>query len=113
MKKKNKGSAIIEITLLVPVLFGCIFFYIMSMLFLVEHGKMVDIISEKLYAEEKTVTDSVISYSGCCEYNDGSTKVAEYTGEYEKYDIVLELKKYAGDTVKNLRRWQLVADTIR
>ena len=112
MVKKNKGSSIIEFTLLVPILFGCIYFYVLSMLFIVEHGKMADTLSKQLYESEESALEA-INNNGSHESKEGGTEVVNYKGDYEKYDIVLEFKKNANDTVKCLRRWQFVADTVR
>lgn len=111
MQGKNRGSAIIEFTLLVPILFGCIYFYIMSMLFIVEHGKLADALSKRLYSNEKSMIE-LLGDSGGQVHKEGNTEIIEYLGNYEKYDIVLELKKDGSEIVKNLRRWQLVADTV-
>ena len=124
---KNKGSAVVEITLMVPVILGCIYFYIMSMLYLVEHGRMVDELSEGLYNnlsvanmpvdneqkegyEEKIYTADTRGEEYVGDINDGQ---ATYEGNYEKYVISLNFRVDNSDPIKSLRRWQLIADTIR
>ena len=102
--KKNYGSTIIEVTLMIPVILGCIYFYIMSMLYLVEHGKVVNELSENLY---EAVYDKEADVSS--DVNDG---IVSYEGSFEKYDISLTLRSDSSDPVKSLRRWQLIADTI-
>ena len=102
--KKNYGSTIIEVTLMIPVILGCIYFYIMSMLYLVEHGKVVNELSENLY---EAVYDKEADVSA--DVNDG---IVSYEGSFEKYDISLTLRSDSSDPVKSLRRWQLIADTI-
>ena len=102
--KKNYGSTIIEVTLMIPVILGCIYFYIMSMLYLVEHGKVVNELSENLY---EAVYDKEADVS-----SDVNGGIASYEGSFEKYDISLTLRSDSSDPVKSLRRWQLIADTI-
>ncbi len=113
---KNKGSAVIEITLMIPVILGCIYFYIMSMLYLVEHGRVVDKLSEELYDsisfgyDSGAADDSVSDNDTIGIINKG---VAEYEEDYENYTISVRLKVDDSNPVKSLRRWQLIADTIR
>ena len=113
---KNKGSAVIEITLMIPVILGCIYFYIMSMLYLVEHGRVADKLSEELYDsisfgyDSGAADDSVSDNDTIGIINKG---VAEYEEDYENYTISVRLKVDDSNPVKSLRRWQLIADTIR
>ena len=129
---RNKGSAIIEITIMVPIIFGCIYFYIMSMLYIVEHGKVADGLSRQLYTvSSKTVkanstlpapakvntsstdlTNAEDEEFGAVQ-KEGGTEIIRYSGIFEKYNIEMELKKNGDNAVKNLRRWQFIADTVR
>ena len=110
MRRRNRGSAVIEMTMMVPIILGCIYFYIMSMLFLIEHGKVADDLSYRFYSysEENTENDDgdkkvILS---------GNTEVISYGEVFNNYELMIELKKEGSDVVKNLRRWQLIADTI-
>jgi hypothetical protein len=110
LRRRNRGSAVIEMTMMVPIILGCIYFYIMSMLFLIEHGKVADDLSYRLYSysEENTENDDgdkkvILS---------GNTEVISYGEVFNNYELMIELKKEGSDVVKNLRRWQLIADTI-
>ena len=96
IKKRNRGSAVVEMTLLVPFVFGSIYFYIMSMLYITEHGRRVNELSEMLYNNVAEAKDGLVSYDG----------------DFEKYSISLDLRMDNTDSVKSLRRWQFVADTI-
>ena len=136
IKNRNNGSTVIEMTLMIPVILGCIYFYIMSMLYLVEHGRVVDKLSEELYESisyeniSVDADDSVYrnaldtSAMGDSEYDRVSVisaaatdcvnnGVADYEEDYERYKISVKLKVDDCNPVKSLRRWQLIADTIR
>lgn len=106
--RRNRGSAVVEVTLLVPIMLGCIYFYIMSMLYIVEHGRVVNSLSEGLYeaidiTEEKSTGEGAGSKDG----------VASLEESFENYTISLTLQADDSDPVKSLRRWQLIADTVR
>lgn len=108
MKKSNRGSAIIEITLLVPVLFGCIYFFIMTMLFLIRQAQVMDIAADKAYESADNVAGGVVT-----ECKQGSVRIVKYQEEMDGYNVLVEIKVDDSDPVRNLRRWQLVADTVR
>ncbi|MBR1597424.1 MAG: hypothetical protein IJ661_00765 [Lachnospiraceae bacterium] len=106
--RRNRGSAVVEVTLLVPIMLGCIYFYIMSMLYLVEHGRVVNSLSERLYeaidsTEEKSTGEGTLAKGG----------VESFEERFENYTISLTLQADDSDPVKSLRRWQLIADTVR
>ena len=48
MGKKNRGSAVIEMSLLMPIFLGCIYLYIMLFLFLLESGKGLEYMVENI-----------------------------------------------------------------
>lgn len=129
---RNKGSAIIEITIMVPIIFGCIYFYIMSMLYIMEHGKVADGLSRQLYTVSSETVKANSTLPAPAKVNtpstdltnaedeefgtvqkEGGTEIIRYSGIFEKYNIEMELKKNGDNAVKNLRRWQFIADTVR
>lgn len=104
---RNAGSAVVEITMLIPILMGCIYFYIVAMLFFVQQAKAAGHASDQLYLQEKTSGSSGNIYSS------GNMKCIDITVEESKLMIKIEYKRDASDMVKNLRRWQFVADTVQ
>lgn len=113
--KKNKGSAIIEMTLLIPVFLGCVFLYIMFFLFFIETGREMYYLSERIYAKEveenNNFTDN--SFKEIYVYTQGSTKIANINREDTWFSFHLELRKDESDPVINLRRWQMIANTVQ
>lgn len=109
-KIPNQGRTVIEITLLIPVFFGCIYLYIMLFLFLMESTKQMDNICEGLYHTENTKMES---QSGKITFH---MKGKTYTGAiYETgklFTIDLQLSRDSSDAIENIRRWQLAAGGI-
>ena len=115
MSGRNRGSSIIEVTIMVPIIFGCLYLYIMSMLFVTKHGRLVDELSMQLYEnhDDSVLMLEVAEKTEVTKDRQGKVEVIRYDGVIDKFDVLFELKKCSDDPVKNLRRWQLVADTIR
>ena len=115
MLKPNRGSAIIEVTMMVPIIFSCVYFYIMSMLFITRCGKIADELSTQLYTDQESrdYAAGVDEGVGGVRKKQGNIEMITYEDVFKKYNINFELKRSADDPVKNLRRWQFVADTIR
>lgn len=109
---KNRGSAIVEMTLLIPILLGVIYLYIMLFLFLVQSGKCMGVMADALYSgEEMTATTTkTINLSKNTQGNKVSIFLSESTG---KFDIELQMHRKEDTVVRNIRRWQLAADTLR
>ncbi|MCR5701175.1 MAG: hypothetical protein K6G76_03400 [Lachnospiraceae bacterium] len=59
MRKKNKGSAVLEITLLIPIILGCVVLYINMVLSLVDCAKQEDAASEIRYEEDKNIANEL------------------------------------------------------
>ena len=55
---RNLGSSIIEITLLIPIFIGCIYFFIILLLFFVHQAKMTGDLVASLYQEEEEINAS-------------------------------------------------------
>lgn len=109
MKKKNKGSAVIEVTLLMPILLGCIYFYIMLFLFLMDSGNRMEKIAEFMYVTQDmknkdfgTLNDDIRVRT------EGKVKIFWIEEKGRLFDIQMELRRGEGNEVENIRRWQLV-----
>lgn len=104
----NRGSTIIEMTLLIPVFLGCIYFYIMFFLFLTEAAKDMNEMAGCLYESGSTEKNSV---EGNISKN-GSTEIIKMQSSGKLFEIRLELRKDAGDVIENIRRWQFATGGI-
>lgn len=113
MRKRNKGSATIEITLLMPIFLGCIYFYIMLFLFLIESGKDMQILAEYLYLEEgNQVTFEQTEKKTFVKQNDGKIVITSIKEEFSIFEINIELSKDSNNAIENIRRWQLAAELL-
>lgn len=108
MKGNHRGSAIVEVTLLVPIFIGCIYGYIMLFLFFMESGHELEIMSECLYEETSRSTES--PKRGENLRKEGNVKIIEKEKKGEFFVLKMELRKDESDPVKNIRRWQLLGD---
>lgn len=100
--KHNCGSATVEMTLLMPIILGIFYLYISFFIFFIDCAGDMKNMAETLYANGAIETTQ----------NKGSKSsiyIQESSGIHKKR---LELHRYNGDTVKNIRRWQLAADTV-
>lgn len=110
MKKKNRGSAVIEITLLMPILLGCIYFYIMLFVFLLNSGKGMEKMAENMYMAEnieKTAWEENVFVR-----TEGEVKIFRIEDIGKLFDMHIELRKQEENEVENIRRWQLVTDSF-
>ena len=111
----NCGSAIIEMTFLIPVLLGIIYFYIMFFLFLMESAKYKEWIVESLYSvqeDSSTDTEGKVGERRLPMSKQG-TMISVYIDEKaELFDIRLEMHRKEDSAVENIRRWQLATDML-
>lgn len=110
MKKRrnsNSGSAIIEITLLIPVFLGCIYLYIMLFLFLIDSTKEMSNLAENLYTTQDSKEENDKSVN-----KKGKTKSISVDKTGKLFHLQLEMKKNDSDAIENIRRWQLVTGGI-
>lgn len=113
MQERNKGSAIMEVTLLIPVFLGCIYFFIMFFLFLINSGKKMSYLCEELYSVEITDAERNLHEAKCGDIKKEGTVLKIYYKEQGKwFDYDLLLKRNGNDKVKNIRRWQLAAGML-
>lgn len=109
MRKKNKGSAVIETTLLIPVFLGCIYFYIMLFLFFVDSGKRMEQIAASMYKVQTAQNGNSEEWEeDILIRTEGKMKIYRIEEEDGLFDIQLELRKDQNNAVENIRRWQLV-----
>lgn len=109
-KIPNRGRTVIEITLLIPVFFGCIYLYIMLFLFLMESTKQMDHICEELYHTEAAKLDS--QGGEIIFHIKGKTYTAAVYDTGKLFTIDLQLSRDGSDAIENIRRWQLAAGGI-
>lgn len=105
--RKNKGSTVIEMSLLMPVFLGFIYFYIMLFLFFTGSGKRMEEVAEGIYGTDLTETAEDISLR-----TEGEVRIGTIEEEVKIFTIRVELRKDKNDPVKNIRRWQLIGDVL-
>lgn len=118
MRKKqlNVGSAVIEMTLLIPILLGIVYLYLSLFLFLINVSKnrndMVELLYEIDYREQEgdDISDSTRKIRGTKQGN--KISVFEKVG-FSPFEVNLELHRNEDSAVENIRRWQFVADAVR
>lgn len=110
-QRKNRGSIVVEMTLLMPVFLLCVFLYITAFLYYVEAAEQMYLASAALYQESGLTTDNAgedeVSF-----YKRGGTSVATVERSERYADVKVELRKDAGNPIQNLRRWQSIADAV-
>ena len=112
----NRGSAIIEMTFLIPVLLGIIYFYIMLFLFLMESTKYKEWIVESLYSVQEDASTGAEGQAGegLLSVSKQGTTISVYIDEkMNLFDIRLEMHRKEDSAVDNIRRWQLATDMLR
>lgn len=114
--KQNRGSAVIEMTLLMPVFLGCIYFYIMFFLFLFDSSNQLQQMAEVLYQDRTAEDETAIGQTedmveARVLRKEGEVLIIELKKEGKLFDTELELRRADDeDVVKKLRRWQFAAD---
>ena len=103
--KKNCGSATIEMTLLMPIILGVFYLYISFFLFFIDSSNSMGDMVEALYIENVDGQTVVTQKNG----SKSSVYVYEESGIHKKR---LELHRFNGSAVDNIRRWQFATDTI-
>lgn len=104
--RRNRGSAVIELSLLMPFLLGVIYLYIMMFLFFIGSAKRMEMVAEELYRER---TESVKEVTLRTE---GEMRIGTVEQEERLFMIQVELRQDKNDPVKNIRRWQLIGDVF-
>lgn len=107
MNKKvaNRGSATLEMTLLMPFLLGVLFLYINVFLFLLGGAQRLEAITQTLYTVEMSEkTKDVI--------RQGDSLSIYLNEDMGWFSVDLELHRKADTAVENIRRWQLARDVF-
>ena len=112
MKKgHNRGSATIEMTLLVPVFLGIFYLYICLFLFMIESSRDMEQMVKALYSTEEndsSHTSEIVSVT-----KQGDTSYVAIKDSSGMFDMDLKFCCHQDLEVKNIRRWQFVFDTLR
>ena len=112
--KHNKGSSIIEISMLIPICLTCIYLYVMLFLFFTKAAKNMEQISEYSYrsdtADGKIEEKEPKNLQICRE---GKTQKVWMEEQDKLFVLHLELRRDMNDPAENIRRWQLVTSTIQ
>ena len=112
--KRNRGSTVIEMSLLIPVFLGCIYFYIMLFLFFTQAAKKTEEISEYAYMSESTKTEQQkVLPDNVRVQREGKIRVIKLEEQGKLFTLKTEFRRDENDPVQNLRRWQLVSDTFQ
>lgn len=109
--RKNRGSIVVEMTLLMPVFLLCVFLYITAFLYYVETAKQMYFVSDALYQRTNLTTDNIGEREAQV-YKQGGTCIATAERSEKYANIKVEIRKDAGNPVQNLRRWQSIADAV-
>ena len=106
----NRGSAVIEMTLIMPVLLVVFYLYISIFLFYVQSGKSMKDMAEVLYCTEEIEN---YTYEGDFTVREnGNTKSVCIKESEALFELNLELRRNDDSVVEKIRRWQLATDTI-
>lgn len=112
--RRNRGSAVIEFTLLTPIFLGCIYFYIMLFLFFIGNGKKMEEISNYAYVAEERKQEYGEGILGNVQIQkEGKLRVIRVEEQGKLFILRLEIRTDENDPVENLRRWQIVTDTFQ
>lgn len=104
----NKGSTVIEMTLLMPIILGCVFLYIMFFLFFIGNAKGMEEITNQIYAvnvtQQNDIQHGIKKQSGMI--------TAIYENHDKWFDISISMRRNGRDVLKSIRRWQLATSKI-
>ena len=109
--QKNRGSIIIEMTLLISVFMGVIFFYITFFLFLINSAGQMEQTAEYLYCanEERSDTGKPVNMRI---QKQGDIETAWFEETDSRFLVHVKYKRWVKNPVENIRRWQLAVDLV-
>ncbi len=107
IRKRNQGSAVIEMTLLMPIILGIFFLYISTFLCFISESKYIEAMSNYLYS------DVAVENSGMNKVQQGGKVSVFFSTTFGQFDMDLELHRNEDNAVENIRRWQFATDTLR
>lgn len=109
-KRRNVGSIIVEFTLLMPFFLLCVYLYIMAFLYYIEAGKGMSRLAESIYDQREE--DSIEGEEYLYISKRGGNREGTFRKENKWTVTEISMKRDISDPVRNLRRWQIIADTI-
>lgn len=110
-KKRNQGSAVVEMSMLTPVLFAIVYLSIFFFLFFIRSGNCMEELARYMYVKEN---DSNLERESMHinEHNNGNIKKIWVQEEGKIFEIQLELRGNKTDPVSMVRRWKIAVDTV-
>lgn len=102
----NRGSAVIEMTILIPVLLACVYLYLMVFIHFVNYGKVMADAAEALYGEEWAGGEE----GKIIVKREGKKKTVSVEEQDNRFTLSVELRKNENEPVKQIRRWQFAAE---
>lgn len=112
-QRNNKGSAIIEMTLLISILLGIIYLYISLFVFMIETGKEMNGMVECMYSLDNSQTNAGVSNNSNGSISQQGNIICARVNQISGMFLMdLELRRYSDSAVKNIRRWKLAIDTV-
>ncbi len=108
---KNRGSAIVEMTMLIPVYIGVIVLYINFFLYTIEYGFIMQGMLECLYKPE-TKSQILRERADVSTVRQGSTTIIRGMKTDRFYEINIELMGNEEDPADKIRRWQIAVGTV-
>ncbi len=111
-RRKNKGMAVVELTLLIPIVLGVVYLYIMLFLYLTECANTRQILAKTLYM------DSLADEGGS-----GNVQAKVLTSkhieraysekDWEGFCVRDEMCKGEDSILEDIRRWQIARNALR
>ncbi|MCM1497075.1 MAG: hypothetical protein NC124_01265 [Clostridium sp.] len=109
--RKNRGSMIIEITILISVFMGVFFLYITFFLFLIYSAGQMEQVVEYLYSEAEEEPDMERPVNVQI-HKQGDIRTAWFEDPDSRFLIRTEYRRWTKDPVENIRRWQLAVSLV-
>ncbi len=111
-KKRNKGMAVVEMTLLIPIILGVVYLYIMLFLYLTECATERQILVKALYTD----SNDEYSSSGTADIKTSISKHMERAyvqKDWEGFHVTDEMCKGEDSVLEDIRRWQIARNALR
>ncbi len=111
-RKNNKGMAVVEMTLLIPIVLGVVYLYIMLFFYLVECANTRQILIENLYVD--TLEDDECSGNGSANVFISKHMERVYIEkDWEGFRVKDEMCKGKDSILEDIRRWQIARNALR
>ena len=109
--RKNRGSTIIEMTLLISVFMGVIFLYITFFLYLINSAGQMEQAAEYLYSVNEEEPDSEKSANIWIQ-KQGDIRTVWFEETDSRFLIRTKYRRWVKNPVENIRRWQLAVSLV-